>query len=75
MIDPRTMSAVQWADAVNLALATQAPTPVLRGPDGWKEWAYVIIAIPSVARFSPPVPDQFSGWQVWAERLVECVPL
>lgn len=75
MIDPRFLTVTQWTDAVNLTLATLAPVPVLKGVEGWKEWAYVIVSAPAIAKFSPPLPDRFSDWREWAERFVEAVPL
>lgn len=74
MIDPRQMTLHQWTDAVNLTLATSAPPMRLLGDD-WLEWAYSTIAIPAVARFSPPVPEGYTDWRLWAERFVECVRL
>jgi len=74
VIDPRHLTMSQWMDAVNLTLATSAPVTKLRGED-WKEWAYTVIAIPSVAAFSPPDPSEDKDWRVWAERFVECVLL
>lgn len=74
MIDPRHLSLPQWVDAVNLALATEGPTTVLKGDD-WAHWAYNAISLPKLSAFSPPDPRGFTDWREWAERFVECVPL
>lgn len=75
MIDPRHLTLSQWCDAVSLALATSAPPVKLRDGDDWKEWAYIVLAVPSVASFSPPAPEYYPDWRGWAERFVECVLL
>jgi len=74
MIDPRHLTMQQWADAVNLTLASSGPTTKLQGSD-WGNWAYDTIALPQVAIFSPPSPRGFARWDEWAQRFVECVPL
>lgn len=75
MIDPRYLSVVEWADFVCLAISVTAPPMKLQDPSQWVIWAYTIIAVPSVAAFSPPDPRGFSDWRTWAERFVEAVPL
>lgn len=76
MIDPRYLALHEWTDAVNLTLATLAPTVVLRPrSEDWQEWAYATVSIPAVASFCPPNPKAFTDWRVWAERFVQCVPL
>ena len=74
MIDPRYLSLQQWTDAAVLTLATSAPIPKLLSDD-WKSWALVVVSVPSISAFSPPNPANFSRWDEWAQRFVECVPL
>jgi hypothetical protein len=75
VIDPRHLTVHEWTDAVNLLLATQAPTPKLADAAGWQQWAETLIQTPSVALFTPPDPKGYADWRQWAERFVECVSL
>lgn len=75
MIDPRYTSVGDWTDFVSLTLSTSAPPMKLRDPNRWVEWAYTLIAVPSISVFTPPDPRGFADWRTWAERFVECVPL
>jgi hypothetical protein len=47
--------------------------PILLSDDAWREWAALVISLPSFADPAAPNPYEYPDWQPWAERMVALV--
>lgn len=68
-IDPRFLSAVDWAARTTLLLAPYGTIPILRSEEDWPNWAAAVITLPALSGLKPPKPRSFSNWREWAAQL------
>jgi hypothetical protein len=66
MIDPRYLTFRDWADFTRARLPGYDDVPIPAQGTDWKEWALLILRIPSIAKRRPPQPNTFSDWREWA---------
>jgi hypothetical protein len=65
-IDPRFIDATRWVAETTILLAPFGTVPKLLDPEHWREWASVVVALPSVAAVNAPRPEGFATWDAWA---------
>lgn len=67
-IDPRFMTAVNWAAQTTTLLAPYGTVQKLTSDDRWLEWARGVVALPAVAALGCPRPEPYANWQDWARQ-------
>ena len=71
MIDPRYMTAMDWAAQTTQALVQYGAIPILQDETQWRDWADCVTALPQIASVNPPRSLGFDSWQEWALRFNE----
>lgn len=66
MIDPRFMIFSEWAALTRARLPDYDDIPIPAEDSNWKQWAELILRVPSIARRRPPLPGVFGDWREWA---------
>jgi len=66
VIDPRYMQFTEWAELTRGRLPMVDDVPIPAQDQDWKEWAALILRVPSIARKRPPLASVFSDWREWA---------
>lgn len=74
MIDPRSMTIMEWCDAASHTLRKYGPIPVLRTANAWQQWAVEVLQIPEIFKYTPADPRGFADWQEWVFRFNQVVP-
>ncbi len=76
-VDPRLAKDMkEWVEYSTAPLSRLVGTvPILSTNIGWVDWAYNLIQLPEIQKFSPPDPRYFNNWQEWAFRFNQAVPL
>lgn len=77
IIDPRGLNFSQWASATAFELASVVQPMIISTTLGltesWKDWAFYMLANPTIASQYPPNPNRFTDWQDWAIRFNQAV--
>lgn len=73
MIDPGTMKLQDWADQMSLFLERYGIAGRLLNEARWQEWATQVVALPRIAKYSPPQPQYYKDWRQWAYRFNQTV--
>lgn len=68
-VDPRYLDLTTWAGFLVQDFGNSM-LPILMDEDLWQEWAMRVVEAPAFSNGGAPRPDQFPGWQPWAERLI-----
>lgn len=67
-IDTRFIDAVNWAAQTTTLLAPYGTIPKLTDATKWRDWASIVISLPSIAALNPPRPEPYTEWQQWAKQ-------
>jgi hypothetical protein len=68
MIDPRTLTWQQWANAVLMSISDSWALGTPPDETNWRDFAVGFVRAPSFAQRLLPDPYQFSDWRDWATR-------
>ena len=70
-IDPGSMTAKEWTDAMHLNLEIIGQVPSITREEEWRGWGANISLLAALSGMVVPNPYEFSNWQDWARRFNE----
>ena len=65
-VDPIGMNALDWFDAMTLALSEHEILPRLSSEDEWQMWGSRAVISPRLSNYHIPSPYRFDNWRDWA---------
>jgi len=69
---PGALTLPQWIGALRIDLS-QDIIPLLPDTEGWRTWGNYVVGFGSFSKAGCPRTDGFSTWQMWGNRVFQCL--
>jgi hypothetical protein len=76
ILDPRSMTAVNWMNQMRPFLEQYSKTifPIIAKKESdWPVWARGVVQNPTFSGYHLPDPRGFTDWRAWAVRFNQCL--